>query len=167
MRFYPHPKRATRNELVGHKGVYNVDTSCDYSVNLYSCYWKKSFLDYTIQEPKNAWLFEVSLSQQAVNYNARCLCSYNDDYVILDVVRKGRILHKAHKYFLKHPGIYKGDRELQTWKYEAKLWVRTFLGRNTPTVFLPLFRKIFVLLGGQSFVYIGQKRYKDQKDQSK
>lgn len=150
LRFYPRPKRATRDELAGHKGIYNVDNSCNYSVNLYSCFWKKAFLEYAVQEPKNAWMFEISLSQQAVNYGAKCLCSYNDDYVILDVVRKGKILHKAHRYFKKHPGIYEGNRELQSWKYEAKLWVKTMLGRSTPTSLLPLFRKIYVFLGGQS-----------------
>ena len=155
LRFYPRPKRATKEELVGHKGIYHVDPACNYSVNLYSCYWTKKFLEYTVREPKNAWMFEISLSQQAMNFNAQCLCSYNDDYVILDVVRKGKILHKADRFFKKHPGIYEGDRELQSWKYEVKLWVKTFCGRNTPTFLLPLFRKIYVFLGGESITNNG------------
>lgn len=154
-RFYPRPKRATRDELVGHKGLYNVDPNCDYSVNLYSCYWTKKFLEYSVQEPKNAWMFEISLSKQAVSYGAKCLCSYNDDYVILDVVRKGKILHKAHKYFKDHPGVYEGDRKLQSRRYEAHLWMKTMLGRNTPTCLLPLFRKIYVFFGGQSIMNSG------------
>ena len=155
LRFYPRPKRATRDQLSDHKGIYHVDASCNYSVNLYSCLWTKKFLEYTVQEPKNAWMFEISLSKQAVSYGAKCLCSYNDDYVILDVVRKGKILHKANNYFKKHPGIYEGNRELQSWKYEAKLWVKTICGRNTPTFLLPLFRKIYTLFGGQSITNNG------------
>ena len=154
-RFYPRPKRATKDEIVGHKGIFKVDTACDYSVNLYSGYWTKRFLEYSVQEPKNAWMFEISLSKQAVNYGANCLCSYNDDYVILDVVRKGKILHKANSYFKKNPGIYNGKRELQSWRYEAELWIKTMLGRSTPTFLLPLFRKIYVLFGGQSITSKG------------
>lgn len=151
LRFYPRPKRATRKELSDYKGVYHVDTSCNYSVNLYSCFWTKKFLEYTVRDPKNAWMFEISLSQQAVQYGAKCLCSYNDDYVILDVVRKGKILHKANRYFKKHPGIYQGNRELQSWKYEAKLWVKTMFARYTPNFLIQPFRSIFVKTGGQSF----------------
>lgn len=153
LRFFKHPKRATREEVKGFKGLYHVDPSCDYSVNLYSCYWSKNFLEYTIREPRNAWMFEVSLSAQAVAYGAKCLCSYNDDYLILDVVRKGKILHAAHRYFKSHPGIYSGNRELQSWQYEFKLGIRTFFAHHTPNFLLPTFRKIFVSLGGRSFVY--------------
>lgn len=151
IRFYPRPKRATRDEIIGWRGVYNIDTSCNYSVNLYSCFWSKDFLAYTVQNPMNAWMFEISLSQQAIQYGAKCLCSYNDDYVILDVVRKGKILHKANRYFRKHPGIYAGSRELQSWKYEAKLWIKTMFARYTPKFLVQPFRSIFVKTGGQSF----------------
>ena len=156
-RFYPHPKRATKNELPGYKGVHHVDTSCNYSVNLYSCYWKKAFLMYVVQKPMNAWMFEVSLSQKAVNYGAKCLCSNNDDYVILDVVRKGKILHSANRYFKKHTGVYSGNRELQSLKYEIKLWIKTVFARYTPNFLLNSFRKIYVMFGGQSFVYDSQR----------
>lgn len=150
-RFYPRPKRATKNGLKEYKRVYNVDTSCNYSVNLYSGLWNRKFLEYTLRESKNAWMFEVSLSQMAVQYGAKCLCSYNDDYVILDVVRKGKVLHKANRYFKTHPGIYEGNRELQSWSYEAKLWVKTFVARYAPKSLVKPLRAIFVKAGGQSF----------------
>lgn len=151
LRFYPRPKRATREEIPGHKGVFNVDTTCTYSVNLYSSFWSKKFLVYTVHEPKNAWLFEVSLSQQAVNYGAKCLCSYNEDYKILDVVRKGKILHNAQRFFKKHPGIYNGNREIQSWWYEAKLWVKTMIGRYSPSFLYAPLKKVYLLLGGVSY----------------
>lgn len=150
-RFYPRPKAATRSELKDFKGIYNVDTSCNYSVNLYSCFWSKKFLEYVVADPKNAWMFEVSLSKQAVKYGAKCLCSYNEDYLILDVVRKGKILHKARRYFNRHKGIYEGNREIQSWKYEAKLWVKTMFARHTPKFLIKPFRALFVKSGGKSF----------------
>ena len=70
IRFYPRPKRATKEQLQGWKGVYHVDINCDYSVNLYSCFWRKDFLAFTVREPRNAWMFETSLSKQAKKYGA-------------------------------------------------------------------------------------------------
>ena len=158
IRFYPHPKRATADELKTHRGVYNVDTSCNYSVNLYPCIWTKNFLEFTVHEPKNAWMFEVTLSQKAISYGAKCLCSYNDDYVILDVVRKGKILHKANRYFKKNPDIYKGNREIQSWQYEIKLWVKTFFARYTPSCFLHTFRALYVKMGGNLFTQTNKSK---------
>ena len=157
IRFYPRPKRATREELPDWKGVYHIDTTCNYAVNLYSCLWRKDFMAYTVQESRNAWMFEISLSELAVKYGAKCLCSYNEEYVILDVVLKGKILHAANRYFKKHPGLYEGNRELQSWQYEAKLWVKTMIGRHSPTFLLPLFRKIYYVFGGKSFVSENKK----------
>ena len=152
IRFYPRPKRATREQLKGWKGVYHVDTNCDYSVNLYSCFWRKDFLAFTVRESRNAWMFETSLSKQAGKYGAKCLCSYNQEYKILDVVRKGKILHAANKYFKQHPGIYEGDRELQSWLYELKLWIKTIMARYVPTCLVKPFRKVYSFLGGTTFI---------------
>ena len=41
LRFYPHPKRATKDELDGYGHVYNVDTSCNYSLNSAKRFSKK------------------------------------------------------------------------------------------------------------------------------
>lgn len=153
LRLYPRPKRATKSEIIGYKGIYNIDIHCNYSVNLYSGIWSKHFLEYTVKEPMNAWKFEISLSKKAIDYGAKCICSNNKDYVILDVVRKGKILHKANKFFRTHPGIYDGNRELQSLYYEIKLSVKTLFARYTPNFLVKLFRKIYVLSGGKSFIY--------------
>ena len=151
LRFFPRPKRATGKELDGHKGVFNVNTNMNYSVNLYSGLWRKTFLNYSVREPKSAWAFEVSLSKLARDFNARCLCSYNNEYEILDVVRKGKILHKANSYFKRHPGIYHGDRPLQSWGYEFGLWIKTFIGRHTHSSVHKAFKAVYKLFGGVSY----------------
>ena len=152
LRLYPRPKRATREEVPGYKGVYHVDTTCNYSVNLYSGIWRRSFLEYAIREPKTAWDFEVSLSKTATEYNAKCICSYNDEYSILDVVRKGKILHRANRYFKKHPGIYSGDRPLQSWGYEAGLWIKTMFGRHSSGALHAFLKKVYLFFGGVSYI---------------
>lgn len=150
IRLYPRPERATSNQVKGYPGIYEVDITKNYSVNLYSGFWKKDFIAFTVKEPKNAWVFEVSLHDAAIEYGARCLCSYNKEYVILDVVRKGKILHSANNYFKKHPDIYNGNRELQSRGYEIRLWWKTILGKYMPNCMIKPAKSIYMFFGGQS-----------------
>lgn len=152
LRFYPRPKRALAGRLDGCPGMYHVDTSCDYSVNLYPSLWRRSFLESCIKEPQNAWSFEVSLSKAARAYGAKCICSCNDDYRILDVVRKGKILHKAMRYFKAHPGIYSGNRPVQSRAYELSLWFKTMLGRHTSGPVHVFLKKVYKRFGGVSYI---------------
>ena len=132
IRLYDKPDRATKKELTNHKKIYNVDTSVTYSVNLYPAIWKKEFLQFTTNTPLNPWRFEVKLSQKAREYGAKCIVSKRKDFQILDVVRKGKILHKANKYFKRHPYIYEGNRALQSKRYEIKLYIQTFVSEILP-----------------------------------
>lgn len=152
IRLFPNPKRATGMPIEGYNGLYNVKVNCNYSVNLYAGIWRKEFLEYTVQQPVNVWRFEVTLCEKAQKYGARCLVSYNKEYVILDVVRKGKILHSAAKYFKTHPGIYTGNREVQSLWYEFRLWIKTMIARYSPGFMVKPLRKIYVLFGGKSFV---------------
>ncbi len=152
LRLFPRPKRATLCELNGYNGVYHVNTSINYSVNLYSGIWRKSFIEFAVREPKSAWAFEVSLSKIARDYRAKCICSYNNDYKILDVVRKGKILHSANRYFKRHPGIYDGHRDIQSWQYEVGLWVKTMIGRHSPRFLYKRIKFVYKALGGHSFI---------------
>lgn len=151
IRLFPRPKRATGKGLKNHKKVFDVDISCDYSVNLYSGIWKKAFLRSTIREPKNAWQFEVSLPQCAREYGAKCLVSNRKDFKILDVVRKGKLLHKAVRYFKKHPGIYEGKREINTWKYEIRLTVQQQISRHLPVRIKKWLKKMLKKRGFQFY----------------
>lgn len=157
IRLFKNPKNATGKSIEEVRDLYCIINEMNYSVNLYSGFWSKKFFEYCVKEPRNAWMFEVTLHEQAVNYGARCLVDYADDYKILDVVRKGKILHNAARYFKKHPGIYEGDRELQSAKYEFKLWWKIFFQEHTPAFLFNLFRKIYVTMGGQSFTYTKEK----------
>ncbi|MBQ7500456.1 MAG: hypothetical protein IJT91_06145 [Clostridia bacterium] len=53
--------------------------------------------------------------------------TYGKEFVILDVVRKGKLLHKANAYFKKHPGIYEGDRKVISRFTELKIDFMTLL----------------------------------------
>lgn len=126
----PKCKRSARMKEYGKK-IYRIDTRDRYSVNLYAGIWRKSFLAATVREKKNAWQYEVSLPRIAREVGARCAMSNEGEFVILDVVRKGKILHKAHRYLKKHD-LYHGDRPLISRSYEIKLWFRTWAVRLMP-----------------------------------
>ncbi len=153
IRLFKKPTNATGKPLPAEKDLYLIDNNANYSVNLYSGIWSKKFFEFCVSEPKNAWMFEVTLHEQAVKYNARCIVDYRDDYKILDVVRKGKILHSAKRYFEKHPGIYQGDREVQSWTYEFRLWWKIFMQEHTPSFLFKYVRAIYMKFGGQSFTY--------------
>ncbi len=104
------------------KLMLNEDKS-KYYINLYPGIWSKDFMRKTIREKLNAWQYEVSLTKIARELNVKCAVDREDDYVLLDVVRKGKLLHKSYKYFKKHPGIYTGDRGVISYAFEFKLFV--------------------------------------------
>ncbi|WP_295087746.1 hypothetical protein [Ruminococcus sp.] len=129
VRLFNRPKKSILDELEGYKGIHRINTKCNYSVNLYSGLWKKDFILAMIKEPQNAWQFEVALSKRANEYGAKCVMSQRNEFKILDVVRKGKLLHNSYYYFKRHPGIYTGDRAVNTIWYELKLGIKTILGR--------------------------------------
>ncbi len=150
IRLFCRPKRATKQELQGYRKIYKVDNSCDYSVNLYSGIWRREFIKSCIRTPMNAWKFEVSLHKRAEEYGANCVVSLNNEYEILDVVRKGKLLHKAVAYFHRHPGIYEGEREVNTWWYEIKLAFQQMVARHLPWT-LHQWVKAFMTKHGRKF----------------
>ena len=131
-RLFPRPKRATGKPVPGLKKVFYVDTSCPYSVNLYTGLWRSAFLKSCIGKDSSVWEFEVSLAASARERGALCLASYDTVYPFLDVVRKGKLLHSSARYLKEHPGLYQGTRPVNTWRYEAGLWMKTMVGRHTP-----------------------------------
>lgn len=132
VRLFPNPKKATEDSFREYSGVYKINININYSVNLYAGIWNKKFIEYTIKEPKNAWQFEALLYKNALEYGANCVVSSNKEFEILDVVRKGKLLHKSAAYFKRHPGIYKGDRPVNSWSYEIKLRIQTIASRYLP-----------------------------------
>ncbi len=147
VRLFKRPTKATKKEVVKDSKVKWIDTKIKYSVNLYAGIWRRDFLLSMITKKKNAWQFEVGLSKNASLYGARCAVSGNNEFQILDVVRKGKLLHKAAKYFKKHPGIYEGNRKVQTWSYEIKLGIRTLISRHMPSSIYPFVKKVTKKMG--------------------
>ena len=75
-------------------------------------------------------LYAGALTNMARQLNARCADSRRGEFPILDVIRKGKVLTKARKYFDENP-IYKGDREdmraKDEWMLEFRTWLREWL----------------------------------------
>lgn len=127
-----------------------IDLEKRYAVTLYPAIWTKSFLDYCIDEELTPWMFEPMLTEKAKAYNANCVFSHAGSFEMLDVVRKGRVLHKAHKYFKKH-GINIGDRPLAKRSTEMKLAFFDFIDWHTPRWFFRMTKKIAKLFGMKFF----------------
>ncbi|MPM58820.1 hypothetical protein SDC9_105653 [bioreactor metagenome] len=153
IRLFKKPTKATSKKIETENDLYNINLNVNYSVNLYPGLWSKKFLEFCVNNSRSAWMFEVNLNEQALLYNARCLVSYKDEYKILDVVRKGKLLHNAAIYFKNNPGIYDGSRDLQSYNYEIKLYIKTFIQEHIPKPLFKIARSIYVKLGGQSFTY--------------
>lgn len=137
----------TNTHLKDYRNLFEVDLTRNYRVNLYPGLWRKSFMEKTIREPLNAWQYEVSLTKIAYEINARCALSKGNEYPILDVVRKGKILRKAHRYLEKH-NLYHGNRAVCTQRDAFVLFVKTWIPRLLPN---KLFRFIKKVLKIKSF----------------
>ena len=100
----------------------NLDSKHDshYQINLYAGLWRKTFLEKCVNDSLNAWELELSLTPLGRANNAKCAMSKGNEFPTLDVVRKGKLLHKAF-YYLKFNNLYSGNRGLISWKEELKL----------------------------------------------
>ncbi|MFZ7131419.1 MAG: hypothetical protein ACOWWR_03590 [Eubacteriales bacterium] len=107
------------------------DRKSNYYVNLYPGIWERKFLEKTLKFSLNAWQYEVSLTPIACDAKAICVMSKSIDYKILDVVRKGKILRAANKYFLKNP-VYTGNRVIMHRSEEWRIIIRTLAKRILP-----------------------------------
>lgn len=142
VRLFLRPKYKRGDRWDKYDGFYHIDTARNYSVNLYVGIWRKSFIEKTIREPMNAWNYEVSLSKVAHEVGARCAVSLNDEFRIMDTVRKGKILRKAYKYLKKHD-LYHGDRPIRKRREEFKLFVITWAMRLLPKKFTSFVKRLF------------------------
>lgn len=150
VRLFKNPAKATGKQLCGYQGVYWVNTERVYSVNLYSGIWRTSFMKKTVRDVRDPWHFEVSLAKIANELGAKCAVSLNREFVILDVVRKGKILNKANRYLKKHD-LYHGPRPVQSRWYEFKLGVRTLGVRLMPDCIVRMARNFMIKRGHRYF----------------
>lgn len=138
----PRPKR----KIPGHEGLYWVDLDGNYRVNLYAGIWRTEFLRATIDEKLNAWQYEVSLTRKAREYGAVCAASLGGEFETLDVVRKGKILHKAARYFKVDP-VYRGHRDLCPLSHEAQIAVRTCMTEHLPKDAIDAMKRVMMKFG--------------------
>ena len=127
-----------------------IDLQKKYALTLYPAIWDVEFLKKTIREELSPWLYEVSLTQTAISENANCQASLAGVFNILDVVRKGKVLHKARRYFKKN-GIHIGDRPSISYWTELKLWVFDMISWYAPRKLFRAGKKIAKKLGFQFF----------------
>lgn len=144
LRLFNRPR--PRREIPGHEGLYWVDLDGNYKVNLYAGIWRKEFLKATVDEKLNAWQYEVSLTGKAREYGAVCAASLGGEFETLDVVRKGKILHKAARYFKADP-VYRGDRGLCPLSHEAQIAVRTCMTEHLPKGVIDAMKRVMTKFG--------------------
>lgn len=148
---YPQPKYFLKQdgakEYAQYPGVYSVDlTEGNYKVVLTPGIWRTDFMRKTLTESLNPWQYEVSLTESARKLGAKCATSNCGELPYLDVVRKGKLLRKAYRYFQQNP-IYHGQRPVLNWSVEAKNWIRTQMNFYLPKGCLRLIKKILIRCG--------------------
>lgn len=144
-------KKDTGDPILNYYKLRDLSPNSNYAINLYAGLWRKEFFNYCSLKQKNAWQLEVSLKNSGVKYGAKCaICMDNNVYPILDVVRKGKLLRNAAKYFKKN-GIYHGNREVNDFMYEFKLNIKEIGVRYAPTCIVNFARNFMIKRGHHYF----------------
>lgn len=143
LRFWPYPHEKKRME--GVKNAFWIELQGNYKVNLYPAIWRKSFLENTIQSSLSAWEYEVTLTKIAKSLNAKCAYSTNGEFHIIDVIRKGKLLHPAKKYLDSRGMVL--NRELISKKQEIKLDIMYYGKEFLPKPLLRFIKKQLVKRG--------------------
>lgn len=136
-------------------GIFLLDNHAgDYIISLYAGIWRKDFMEKTLTKSQNAWQYEVALTNMARQLNARCADSRRGEFPILDVIRKGKVLTKARKYFHTNP-IYQGNREDMKVKDEWKIDIRTWLREWLPK---PLFHLAKAMMRRRGYTFFSDEQ---------
>ena len=151
------PKKYLKNRKAVEieKDIYLLNNNAgDYIVTLYAGIWRKDFMERTLSKTFNAWQYEVALTKMARQMNARCADSCRGEFPILDVIRKGKVLSKARKYFNENP-IYLGKREdmkvKDEWMLEFRTWLREWLPK-------PLFNLTKVIMRRRGYKFFSDQQ---------
>lgn len=151
VQLYPQPRDFLRRdgakESKEYPGIYMLDIrEGNYRVVLTPGIWRKDFMRKTLKGGMNAWQYEVSLTGIAREVGAVCATSNCGELPYLDVIRKGKLLRKANRYFRKNP-IYRSDREVMKLRDEWALNLRTWLKFWMPRGVLRAMKKMMIRLG--------------------
>ena len=106
-------------------------------------------MEKTLKEKMNAWQYEVALTKMARSYGICCADSRRGEFPILDVIRKGKILRKAQRYFKKNP-IYQGNRQTMKAKDEWILALRTWMREWLPR---PVFDMVKAIMRRKGYTF--------------
>lgn len=129
-----------------------IDLNRKYAITLYPAIWDKRFLFNSVKKDMTPWKYEPSLTYYAKQENAVCMFCHAGVFNILDVVRKGKVLHKADIYF-KRNNISIGDRPKISWWIEIKLFIMDIISWYMP-------RSIF-RAGKRLLKYFGKTFYSE------
>lgn len=151
LQMYRQPKGFLRRdgakEVQQYPGIYLLDMAeGDYKVVLTPGIWRTDFMRKTLKGTLNAWQYEVSLTQTAREVQAICATSNFGEFPYLDVIRKGKLLRKANRYFQKNP-ICHPEREVMRWKDEMDLRIRAQLKFWLPKQVFRKLKKLMIRLG--------------------
>lgn len=151
MRLFPKTKCSMRREgaqeVEGHPGYYLRSTNnANYRVSLYPGLWRTDFMRQTLGKTLNAWEYEVALTEMADRMGARVAISNCNDFPFLDVIRKGKVLRKARRYFKKNP-IYTSQRETMSLWAECQLGVKTWMGIILPRPLARVIKRLMIKCG--------------------
>lgn len=157
MRLFVMTMRSLKNRkaIELENGIFLLDNNAgDYIVSLYAGIWRKDFMEKTLTQTLNAWQYEVALTKMARQMSARCADSRRGEFPILDVIRKGKVLTKARKYFDQNP-IYQGNREdmkvKDEWMLEFRTWLREWLPK-------PLFNLTKTIMRHRGYVFFSDQQ---------
>lgn len=155
LRLYPRPASCLRREGArpcdGYPGYYVRNLGAgDYLISLYPGLWRREFLLATLEKSLDPWQYEVALTAMAREMGARCGISCNGELPFLDVIRKGKLLHKAKRY-LEREVVCTIDRPVVPLRTEWSLAVRTWLRRRLPRPILTAIKRTFRKFGFQFY----------------
>lgn len=145
-----HRRYAKKKYYTEIEDIRKIDLSTKYAVSLYPAIWKKDFFVSCVDEDDTPWRFEPELTMKAIDYNANCCISNAGVFQILDVVRKGKVLHKANR-FLRRNNLDIGDRPLASRVEEMKLTIADYIWWYAPRWFYKAVRKIAEKAGMQFY----------------
>lgn len=117
-----------------------------YAVNLYPALWKKTYFLKSIDDDLTPWQFEPTLTKKAIEFSAKCYFDFSGKFVILDVIRKGKLLHKAKRYLKKYH-LEIGSWETQRYTSELFMAIKDFIRWYTPKWFYKFLKKIGKKIG--------------------
>ena len=147
VRMFSIPKE--KKKISGYKEMYWIDLTRNYGVNLYPGIWRTSALKETFRNEYNAWNYEVSLTEIAREMKMKCAMSRGNEFLFIDVIRKGLILRKAARYLKKNNFSLK--RKKVPIKEEIKLHLMFWSKKYLPRCVQRIVKKIMIKYGMKFF----------------